>query len=932
MEIIIAIIVIYLLWLLLKWFFTVALPFLLKAAGVASGVVAVIAGSIGAVGAFIFSIKNYIESINENKDAYATYVDKSKNKPMDVKRNYFFGPGYHQISQIVKNAWLKNKESIEKAWEWRDGGELPRKIVGTIYGIFFAICMGIIGSIWTILFSSIHAVSIFLFMFLFYIWFCYLWLLDRIILLIHSISSRCPNCKRHYIIPNFICPACGKIHSHLTPGPYGVLYRKCTCGTKIPCTFLNGRSRLEAHCPHCDASIASSSASQFGVIMVGGKSSGKTAFLAAFIHEYLDTLKKQSKLTYALQPEFEFEKLEDWFITGRAESTGDMNATMYSIIQTRTGSKFSHQLAIYDIAGETFEDQSAEMEQTHYRYCEAILLIVDPLCSPVVREAYTKTHNGQTPDNYSQSDFNNVVTGFINEFQRIGYIKTGKLSNVPVCVIITKSDIDVISQSLYLAKIQTNMQARDKVCYEYLSKIGLQDGLDNLEAQFSTIHYFPVSAIGHETTINNESYKPWGVMAPMSWILDNYDKETEKTNERKHGKFLLTCITFLFVSILYWGIIVGSMIAMAIPAGNSLVSFWEANKPLPTPAIEVCLFPEYGITKDDLALSIPILSRKNSSDNIYTINYNRDGIKGIITYAFDQVSGLYYVSGNFDFNVANSEVMMIFANSILDQIQSDGSVEVGRIETDVIQSFTFNTSELEQLGRLELKKKTKTTTVNEDFNQIEVRGYTLIFSYFSPMIIHRELIFNTNLVNNNERPMHAYGSIENPYDWSTHENQLKNSNITVEDYVKTAAGNIRHPSLEEVGWAKAMALEQILYDGTYTFSPRLLGTKGGRGAGGWLVKVVKQNDNFSLYISSSSNGKGSSSALSFGSPSTLILQDLDNPSKRYSAIKAPQWDSNTGAYIITFKDVTSKRLKYVETDPNPDWIIDNIILGTPDPK
>jgi hypothetical protein len=41
--------------------------------------------------------------------------------------------------------------------------------------------------------------------------------------------------------------------------------------------------------------------------------------------------------------------------------------------------------------------------------------------------------------------------------------------------------------------------------------------VNNLNAQFTRIHYFPVSAMGHEA--NSEVYEPWGVMESVSWII-----------------------------------------------------------------------------------------------------------------------------------------------------------------------------------------------------------------------------------------------------------------------------------------------------------------------------------------------------------------------------------------------------------------------------
>lgn len=77
--------------------------------------------------------------------------------------------------------------------------------------------------------------------------------------------ARCPACKRRYSIPTYICPVCGAEHKALRPGRYGIFYRTCSCGTKIPSISLLGRNKLDYKCPHCGKkhSRGSQGASQY---------------------------------------------------------------------------------------------------------------------------------------------------------------------------------------------------------------------------------------------------------------------------------------------------------------------------------------------------------------------------------------------------------------------------------------------------------------------------------------------------------------------------------------------------------------------------------------------------------------------------------------------------------------------------------------------
>jgi GTPase SAR1 family protein len=394
--------------------------------------------------------------------------------------------------------------------------------------------MGIIGSIWTIIFTIIHVTVVSAFMCLIYVLFTALWLLDRLVLALNAISARCPDCKARCIIPAFTCPNCGTEHKKLVPGPYGVFSHRCSCGARLPSTFLNGRSKLEAHCPDCGHDLAASNARNFGIQLVGGVSSGKTTFLAAFLHIYLEKMNKKRSVRIKLHPDPEFKEMERWFTQGFSESTSVMNAAMYSIVHTLPGSKFSHQLSVYDIAGEVFSSQSASRVQGQYRYCEGIIIVVDPFSSRSVRAAYEGEYAGQRPSNYSTQDIQEVITGFIDEFSKIGVLSVGKISDVPVSVIISKSDVNVVKREIGYVKInsayrtdsryQSKDDARDTICRNYLNTIGMAGMINNLTAQFSKIHYFPVSAMGHEID-TSEAYDPWGIMEPVMWVIKEKNQE-----------------------------------------------------------------------------------------------------------------------------------------------------------------------------------------------------------------------------------------------------------------------------------------------------------------------------------------------------------------------------------------------------------------------
>ena len=50
--------------------------------------------------ALFVSLHSFISAFKENVNPYRTYIDPHSDVPQGVRRNYCFGPGFHQISQI----------------------------------------------------------------------------------------------------------------------------------------------------------------------------------------------------------------------------------------------------------------------------------------------------------------------------------------------------------------------------------------------------------------------------------------------------------------------------------------------------------------------------------------------------------------------------------------------------------------------------------------------------------------------------------------------------------------------------------------------------------------------------------------------------------------------------------------------------------------
>jgi GTPase SAR1 family protein len=482
-----------------------------------AGILAIASVVIGAGYALIVSIISIIKSLKENDDPYVSYVDKYGKKagiPKDTRRSYFFGPGTHHIKIIAAGAFSNQKDYLESLTDWRQNvtHSVPWFLALWVW-IFYIIAWlftSILGFIWVSVFSVFLYVIVTFGMCLFYVFFSLLWLVDRFVLMIKSVQSRCPNDKQISLIPVFICPKCGTGHRKLTPGSYGIFHRKCGCGYQLPTTFMNGRSKLKAICPFCETELAASDAYQFGIQLIGAASSGKTTFLAAFWHLYLERLTLFKSLSHTKFPDDLFKELDDWYRNGLSSATSQRNANMYSIVH-KYKKETPHQLTVYDIAGEAFTDLKIDQQQQQFKYCEGIIFVIDPDAAP--------------------GNANETISNFTDEFKGLRGAHSKKLSGIPLAVVISKSDL--FEQEIGLKKIQSMAQsapgndlekARNTVCREFLNNHGFGNVVNLIDGAYDNVRYFPASAMGHKAA-SGQTYQPWGIMEPVMWLL-SYTKST----------------------------------------------------------------------------------------------------------------------------------------------------------------------------------------------------------------------------------------------------------------------------------------------------------------------------------------------------------------------------------------------------------------------
>jgi len=465
-----------------------------------------------------------------------------KKEEQPAKLSYFFGPGWNDLWLFIKKFWQFNQEDIKKRAkkdEMMDKGIMSFAGAGRLLS-----CFGLIlfGTFFFVIISAAVSVVLGIAFLLVYLLIFVIWSLDRLYLLRKGIFVACPNCKSKYLIPVYICPNCGEKHTKLTPGRYGVLNRTCNCGQKIPTHFLTNRGKLPAECPKCGFVLSGTASKPLCVPIVGGRSSGKTAYITAFSYDFIEKVAPRNGLEITHYNDdtkrFYESEIKNDYISGTTRMTKtemdlrQASSKAFSFLIHNEKLNPDRLVQIYDVAGESFVNNTENEEQLQYTYCHGIIFMLDPLSVPAVRNYLDESINEIDKSSLGTLDADIVLDAFMNKLREITGQSTNSIFNMPIAVVISKGDIKTLDRFIGDDKISEFMTehnldmdsyfaAEDQLCRQFLMENGLANFVSNIEIKFKNNRFFKCSSIGH--TRESGRYNPKGVLAPMEWIFQTAD-------------------------------------------------------------------------------------------------------------------------------------------------------------------------------------------------------------------------------------------------------------------------------------------------------------------------------------------------------------------------------------------------------------------------
>jgi len=465
-------------------------------------------------------------------------------EPQPAKPSYILYQGFIELNNLIVATFTNCKDSIiDNADDVRYSFHLFKETTGIWKRIFFFIvCLFPFGySLSRLIFITFLTplicalitmcqITILLTLFpMAYFFVIIIVLADRLFCLVNAIGNHCPNCQERFIIPAYFCE-CGREHSQLVPGRYGIFKRECECGRQLSTSFLAGRHRYDAHCPVCKYDITSGLMSSVCIPIVGGAYSGKTCYINMTMLSL-----EQSAAKYGLT--FEYVKNDrDVFAENVVNLTQGRYPlktqnldylTYYQFSLTPQGA-IKQMISLCDVAGEIYDikvGKDSIRKQKGLRFANAFILIIDPLS---ITEFRTQAFANLSLAQYKGSTLpiGDVVESLINTLQNMFNLSAKDIINTDVAVVFTKMDIpglDDLIGNAAVAKREPSQnpimkyQMQNRLCEAFLKKYGEMNFLHNFKARFRNIQFFTCSALGHPE--NGQPFASQHVEEPLFWLL-----------------------------------------------------------------------------------------------------------------------------------------------------------------------------------------------------------------------------------------------------------------------------------------------------------------------------------------------------------------------------------------------------------------------------
>jgi hypothetical protein len=209
---------------------------------------------------------------------------------------------------------------------------------------------------------------------------------DSAMLWVKNVRMVCPHCFERVAYPAYDCPGdhCTRRHRDVRPGRFGILHRRCQCGTRMSTLLLFGSSKMAAFCPHlgCEGSLEHrpGEAPEIVLPFFGATGAGKTRLLYSMVTQ-LHLWADQHQLTAEFGDSStarELDVADELLRSGRTTigTTGELPRAHIIRLILKKGIRI---LQLYDAAGERFYNTDRTQELRYLNKARTFILVIDPL-------------------------------------------------------------------------------------------------------------------------------------------------------------------------------------------------------------------------------------------------------------------------------------------------------------------------------------------------------------------------------------------------------------------------------------------------------------------------------------------------------------------------------------------------------------------------
>ena len=466
-------------------------------------------------------------------------------------KSYFFEKGYKDLGNTIKDSWKLNLDTAARFMKkftgyWAIASEEKYYYFLVAGAGFAALSVVVFGTLFFLALSAVHIAILGFFFLVIYLSFTFIWAIDKLYRVKNKIFTACPACHNKSDLPAYLCSRCGTAHTQLIPNSYGILKRTCLCGQKLPTSFLNGRTQLQAKCPRCGYGIETKETVPVCIPVIGGPSVGKTCYLFAAARALIEDIAPQNAWETPFldsQNEELFQCISLDFNHGIVPAkTTELNPRAFNFFIKSNQWTPAKILYFYDAAGEAFKESKELLSHRFYGYLHGFLFIIDPFSIPDLVDQYENSLKQKVEEiRPSAMMLEDAFDIMLINLEKNHRVRLDRQITQPCAVVIDKIDAfdleERIGHKAVKKYIDTHpglenfKEAEDGLLKEFLKELGMGNFLRKLEHKFQYYHFFTCSALGRNPGSNRQKFEPRRVVEPLLWLLGQANKDLKITNQ-----------------------------------------------------------------------------------------------------------------------------------------------------------------------------------------------------------------------------------------------------------------------------------------------------------------------------------------------------------------------------------------------------------------